>query len=383
MLQEDNIPTPLLARRSVWILLSLAVMAGVAYLLMSSTDTVDVEQIAEPIPAQLVTVERIEIGSETVRINVFGEIKPRWSAEVRSAVSGRILQVEDHALAGESVDAGDPLFSIEKTQFEAEVANANLVLSQAELSLLQAQYKTELAQREFKRDGVAPPTDLAVFLPQLQIAKLSVVSARQQLVTAQKRVSDADVTAPFSGIVTERFVSLGQSVSTGDRLVKLVDDENFELVVEMNQQNWRLMQHPVSGQTAEIHNESGKIISSATVRQGGGFLNESTRQYRLFLDLPASDNGAILSGDFVKVVIPGRTIEASLKIPETALTREGYIWFVDDQDRLQRHSPTILFREKSRIIIAVPEGGPEFLVAATPLASFLPGQTVQPLESGE
>ncbi|WP_282605135.1 efflux RND transporter periplasmic adaptor subunit [Pelagibius sp. Alg239-R121] len=370
-------------RRWVWFLISLTVLGAVAGFLWTADDTVDVSQNAEPAPAPLVSVAQVFVKPETARIEVFGEVKPRWSAEIRAAVSGRVTEVKNRALAGGRVSAGQALFEIEKTQYEADVATAELELEQAKLALLQAQLKTELARRQFRRDGTDPPHHFALRLPQLRVAEFSVASAERKLTAAQKHYSNTVVTAPFSGIVTERFVSLGQSVTAGDRLARLVDDRRFELAVEVSRENWDLMQQPVSGQTAEIFDQKGKPIAVATARQGGGFLDQRTRQFRVFLDLTAAENGSVLSGDFVRVVLPGRKLDATISIPETALTREGYIWFVDSEEQLRRHIPNILFRNENRIVIAAPKGEPVYRVAITPLASFLPKQWVQPLEAGE
>ena len=90
----------------------------------------------------------------------------------------------------------------------------------------------------------------------------------------------------------------------------------------------------------------------------------------------------VLSGDFVRVLLPGVTVSDALDIPASALTQEGYVWHVDTDDRLQRIHPGVLFRRQDRVIVSAPEGGDTWRVARTPLVSFLPGRRVRAQDAG-
>ncbi|WP_029062944.1 hypothetical protein [Labrenzia sp. DG1229] len=190
----------------VWFLLSLMVLGSVLLYLYSAEDTVDVEKNTDTESAPVVSVEPISLRSQVAQIEVLAEINPQWSAEVRAEVSGRIVKVEDAALAGARVDNAEVLFEIDKTQYAADVASAELALAIAELKLLEAQNKTYISRRQFQRDGTEPKTDLALHLPQLNIAHLSVTSAERQLNAARSKHSQTTITAPFLGVVTDRLL---------------------------------------------------------------------------------------------------------------------------------------------------------------------------------
>ena len=97
----------------------------------------------------------------------------------------------------------------------------------------------------------------------------------------------------------------------------------------------------------------------------------------MFLEVPEPSDG-ILSGDFLRVAFTGRLIDGALTLPETALTRAGHVWFVGEDDLLQRAEPDILFRSGNTITIAAPAQSGDWRVARAPLASFLPGLRVTP-----
>ncbi|MTI02068.1 efflux RND transporter periplasmic adaptor subunit [Roseibium sp. RKSG952] len=364
-------------RRWLWIGLSLSLLIAVVLLVFEAEDTIDVQKTDTPPPPPLVSVVSVSAQAVQAEISTFAEVRPRWDAELRSAVSGRITAVHDGALAGSRVDLGDPLFSVEKAQYESAVAAAEMELEQAQLALLRAQNDVTVARRQFERDKKEPPTELAIRLPQLRIAEKTVASAKSRLNAAQRDLADTEVSAPFSGFVTRRAASLGQTVSPGDPLVRLSDNRQFELVAEFNQDDWALLQHPISGSLATLTLRNGNRIGQARIRRGGGFLNQETRQMRVFLEVSEPDE-RVLAGDFVRVSIPGRTISDTLTFPESSLTRAGYVWVVDGGNLLQRIKPHILFRADNAVTITAPEGQGPWHIAKTPLASFLPGQRVTP-----
>jgi len=372
-----------------WLIGSIVLFLAVLFFLIVAEDEIEVSQSENSKPLQLVSIETVTLNSEKAEINIYGSIRPRWSAELRSAVSGRVTKVHAEALAGESVAKGTALIAIEKTPYVAEVAAAALALKEAELAVWQAKNKTTVARRMFKRSGKKPPNNLSLHLPQLNIAKSAVALAKARLASAQQRLENTIVTAPFSGHVTQRYVSPGQTVNMSDPLVKLVDDQFFEMALDVSKDQWALLQKPVSGLTAKLFNKDNDFIAEAKIRQAGGFLDEQTRQYKVFLDIENTQNKKILSGDFVKVKLPGRLVESVLNSPASALTQEGFIWYVDAKNHLQRFSPQIIFRRDDRIIIKAPEISAQqepqtdFAIAITPLASFLPGQIVQPKKRGD
>ena len=288
---------------------------------------------------------------------------------------GAVVEVLDSALAGERVDAGTTLVTIENSRYLAELAAAQLALDEAHLALWRAKNATLVAKREFERTKTKPPNDLALKLPQLGIAKSAVTAAEARVAAANRQLSDTTITAPFSGFVTERFVSPGQIVSAGDRIVRLADNTNFELTAELGRKDWLLLKRPLSGQTAKVLDQSDALVVQARIRRGGGFLDEATRQYKVFLEI--NEPESVLSGDFLRVVLPGITVPVAMRIPASSLTQKGYIWYVDDDGRLQRTTPKVLFRRHDRIVIEAPQGLETLRIATTPLASFLPGQKVR------
>ncbi len=364
-------------RRRVWIGVASALLVAVVVLLFWTEDTADVTRSDVAASAQAVTVFEVHSADSVATISAFAELRPRWDADIRAAVSGRIINVNESALAGERVETGALLFTIEKTPYETSLAAAALSVDQAKLALVNAKNDVALAREEAELLNVSQPNELVLRLPQLRIAERSVASAKAQLEDARRQLSDTDVRAPFSGVVTERMASLGQTVAVGEPLVHLSDNRHYELVVELRETDWALLERPIAGQDVKLYRRSGALLGKARIRQGGGYLDQQTRQPRIFIDV-ADPSDDVIAGDFVRVEFTGRRVAKTLTIPEAALTRSGFVWMVDADDLLVRMEPEILFRADGDLIIEAPGTAGPWRIAATPLASFLPGLRVAP-----
>ncbi|MEM8554851.1 MAG: efflux RND transporter periplasmic adaptor subunit [Pseudomonadota bacterium] len=312
----------------------------------------------------------------------FAQIRPLWSAELHASTGGRILEVTEKALAGRRVAIGDLLIRLEDNGLIADLREAELALAEAELALVQARNQTELRRRQAVRASVSEPTDLSLLLPEMRIAERAVTSAEARAAAAQAALRLAEIRAPFDGYVTARSVSPGQSVSPGDTLVSLVDGTRFELETGLSTRQWRLLNHPLGGTDAEVWSLQGTRLGSAQVRNAGGFRDEDTREFKVFLevarDADAPQDVQLLSNDLVELVFKGRQFDETLTLPETSLTRDGAVWYLDADDRLRRLEPDVLWQGDGDVVILAPDPDQSYRIAVTPLVSFLVGAQVSP-----
>lgn len=365
-------------RQIAFLGLSLLVLGAVVAVILMTEDTVDVTQSdAKPAPPS-VSVLVVEAAAQRAEVSSYAELRPQWSAQISAAVSGKILKVHDSALAGTRVAVGEPLITIDSSQYETAVAAAELALEEAKLARLRAENRVVIARKQFQREGADAPNELALHLPELRIANRSVVSAQAQLAAARQGLANTVVKAPFSGFVVARSASLGQTVSQGDALLRLADDTRYELELKLSQDDWALLQQPVAGQIARLVDRTGAQVGEARIRNGGGFLDQDTRQIRVFLEVSAPSD-SLLAGAYLRVIIDGQVFEDAVTLPATALTRAGHLWRVDAQNKLVRFAPEILFRTEQTITFAPPDGPGPWRFARVPLAAFLPGQDVTPI----
>src|SRR2546425_6879291 len=126
------------------------------------------------------------------------------SIELRPEVEGRIVGIVFHE--GQEVEQGAPLFQVDSTELAAQVAQL-------------------AAQRALAQQDLARTKDLvtqnAASTADLQRAEATARGAEAQYRLQSTRLGRTTVRAPFAGVVGQRFVSLGDYVTTSSRLLSL------------------------------------------------------------------------------------------------------------------------------------------------------------------
>jgi RND family efflux transporter MFP subunit len=376
-------------RRNKWLIASLALFVLALGLLAVLEETTDIEQKEAALYIPPVSIVTVQPGNYPSVIYTNGEIKPRWSTTLKAMVSGECIKITDKALAGQKVNRGDLLAEIEDSAYQMAVHEAQQALAEAELNLLQEQKKAAQARRDWQRSGVEKtPSVLALNKPQLALAEKTLTAAQSRLSAAKKNLTHTQIRAPFSGLITERHISLGQAISEGEHLLHLIHQNQQEISVTLDKTQWAMLTENWQGETASILNGEGSEIGQAKMVRGGDFLAADTRQYRLFLEIQGGVGNTLPTGDFVQVQLPGRMVHNALYILSSALTRDGFIWYVDEHERLRKFKAEVLFHRNDAIVVQAPhnelagdKATPAWRVATTPLASFLAGNRVAPVES--
>ncbi|MCV0424776.1 MAG: efflux RND transporter periplasmic adaptor subunit [Roseibium sp.] len=374
-------------RRALWIALALVSLAGVAGFLSSLEDTADVNEVASALVLRPVGYVNAEVGEHAGLVSVFAEVKPRWQVDLRSRVAGIVTEIAPSALGGSRVDLDTVLLKLEPASYQANLEEARSALKTAEFELLQKQKKRDIALKDWR--AVNPnqdPPDLAIHLPEVRVAEQSVAAAEARVGAAEFDLKSTSIRAPFDAIVTERSVSPGQSVNEGDVLFSLLDDSLLDIRVSLAPKEWALLRTGWDTMNAELFSEAGAWIGSAMLKRGGGFLDPKSRRYQLFLEVEATEHSEVLPGQFVRVGLPGTSIGNTLRIPESALTQNGFVWFLDPSDRLQRYEAAALFRDNGEVIVKAPSGnsgGDVLRIVRLPMSAYLPGQQVAPVIAGD
>lgn len=374
-------------RKAVWIALALAVLGIVVLYLDTLEDVAEVTETGIPAALRPVTVVDAKTGSHSGTISVFAEIVPRWKVDLRSRVAGIVKDVSPSALAGSRIAKETVLLTLEDAPFLASLEEARHTLQNAEFELRQKENKRNIALKDWRavNPGEEPP-EMAVHLPEVRVAEQSVAAANARVGSAEFDLRSTLIKAPFNAIVTKRLVSPGQTVNEGDVLISLLDDSQLDLRVSLSPNEWRLLAANWEDGQAVLFDDAGARIGTARVKRGGGFLEPQSRRYQLFLEVEKSADTRALPGQFVRVALKGKELEGTLRIPESALTQNGFVWFVDPSNRLQRYETSALFRDNGDVVVQAPENTPAgetLRIVRLPMSAYLPGQKVAPMEGGK
>ena len=154
----------------------------------------------------------------------------RVSAESPGTIQAFNVQV------GDAVEQGAVLASIDCREHEinADIAAAELDVAQARLGLANTQLAN--ARQLSAKQGISQE-QLEERRASFAGATAEVEKARASLAAAKRLVANCEVKAPFAGIVVERIASVGDYVSVGTPLVRLLDTSSLEVAARVQQQD--------------------------------------------------------------------------------------------------------------------------------------------------
>ncbi|MBL8513780.1 MAG: efflux RND transporter periplasmic adaptor subunit [Betaproteobacteria bacterium] len=255
-------------------------------------------------------------------IPVSGTVRPVTQAMVKSKVSGEISQL--HVREGERVAAGQVLVSIDTADLRARHESQQAMIAEAKARLDLAK-KTEQNNRQLLAKNFISQTAFDSTVSSLEVAESNYKAAVAQGAITQKALADAQVRAPFGGIIAKRAVNIGEKVTSDAPLVHVVDLSRMELEAPVpvsdipSVKPGQEIAFKVDG--FESREFKGKIERINPAAEAG------SRSISIFVALPNAD-GALKGGMFANGTLAAASRTAVPSVPIAALIAEGGQSFV-------------------------------------------------------
>ena len=267
---------------------------------------------------------------ESRTIQLPGEILPFLTVSLHAKVQSYV----DRVLVdrGSGVKEGDLLVQLSAPEIEAQVAEAESKVQAAEADRLQAEAQLAAAQSTYDRLKTASQTPGAVAGNELILAEKqkdaaqALANSRQQAgkaaAAAVRAIKDLQsylkMTAPFSGVVTDRLVHPGALVGPGNdiALLALQQISHLRLVVSVPEEN---VGGIAAGATVSFQVPAwpGRTFSGKVARISHA-LDQKTRTMPVELDVLNTD-GSLSPGMFPSVKWPVHRSMPSLYVPKTSV----------------------------------------------------------------
>jgi RND family efflux transporter MFP subunit len=307
------------------------------------------EKVFEFAPGDLVQLAREPLGRP---IPVSGSVRPVLAATVRSKVAAEVAQI--HVNEGDRVPAGQPLATLDTADLKARAdrEHAGLAEARARLDLARknAANSKALLEKSFISQNAYDSAKSAV-----DVAEANLKSAEAQTAIAERALADAQVRAPFQGIVAKRFVNVGDKVAADMPVLQLVDLSRMELEAQLPLNEipfvnvGQRIAFRVDGfPTREFAGKVERINPSAEA---------GSRSISIFVSIPNAD-GSLKGGMFANGVLNTAAGTEVDVIPAAALNEEGGQTFVYvlKNGKVERRTLTLGVRNKERGLVEVREG---------------------------
>jgi RND family efflux transporter MFP subunit len=302
--------------------------------------------------AETATLETAVAGYESAAMErVFdGTVEAVHQATVSAQTAGRIAEVGYDV--DDFVEAGSVL--VRFTDVEQSTA-----LRQAEAQLAEARARSTEAEEEYRRAqnlrerNLGSQRDLDAALASRNSARARVTAAESAVRAARQQLDYTVVEAPYAGIVTERHVEVGETVTPGQPLMSGLSLERLRVVVDLPQ-----------SVAAEVRKEPSAFIvtDEGRVEAAGITLfpiaDPVTNTFRVRLDLPDGQFG-LYPGMFVKAAFRIGETERLLIPTEAILNRSevtGVYVVTPDRIRLRQIRTGQAFESRTEVLSGLDAG---------------------------
>jgi RND family efflux transporter MFP subunit len=346
-----------------YLLIALAVTMG-----LSACTGVRTARANEKTPRTTVGVATVGRKTLDRQITLSSELVPFQEIDVYAKESGYVKKLSvDY---GSRVRTGQVMATLEIPELEAqlqedqaEIANASDRMNRAQHELMRYQAQYKALHLEYTRlDGVfqtqpgivaqqevddAQGKDLAAASQvdageaALQAAKSYMAVAKAKLAHDQSLYDYSKITAPFAGVVTERYANLGTLVQAGTAsstqampIVKLSEDDLFRLVIPVPESYVRYIR---IGEPVDVRVPSLNRTFPGKVARFSVDVKESTRTMHTEVDIPNPQH-LLMPGLYAETDLMLEQKNDVFTVPLQAVDHEGdktTVYVVNKDQRIE------------------------------------------------
>lgn len=372
-----------------------ALAASVALALSSCGKADEAAQGGQPAgreaPAPVVGVVTVHPQTVALTVELPGRLESLRTADVRAQVGGiiqkRLFQ------EGSYVRAGQPLYQIDSSTYEASLESARAQLATAQATLAKADADLARYKPLVSADAISKQEyDAAVTAK--RSAEAGVKAAQAAIKSAGISLNRSRITAPISGFIGQSKVSEGTLLNAGDVTVLATIRQTNPMYVNVTQSASEVMK--LRRQIAE-----GKLLAAdgaiavgikfddGTVYPEKGRLlfadptvNESTGQITLRAAVP-NDQNILMPGLYVRVLMDQVAADNAFVVPQQAVTRgaKDTVMIVNAQGGMEPREVTVAQQQGTNwIVTSGLKDGDKVVVEGISIAGITGAKKVTPKE---
>lgn len=277
-------------------------------------------------PAIAVKVSGTTADNNGEFVTASGKIEAENSATVSTRMMGYITKL--NVKVGQKVSVGQLLVSINNTDLQAKKA-------QVDASILQATAGYNNAKKDYDRfttlfnQQSASQKELDDMTSRYEMAKAGVEGAKQMRNEVLAQFSYSNITAPFSGEVTNTYIKEGDMANPGMPLVSIEGASQLQVTAMVSESDITSI---TNGMNVNVLIKSTNQELAGQVVEVSGSAKNTGGQYLVKVNLKNAGS-KVLSGMFVNVQFPianqpkttTTTKSDKVLVPESALLHQGQL----------------------------------------------------------
>ncbi|MDV7188220.1 efflux RND transporter periplasmic adaptor subunit [Lutibacter sp. TH_r2] len=250
-------------------------------------------------------------------LNASGKVEAVQNANLSTRMMGFVNNIP--VKVGDKVRKGQLLISINSADINAQKAQVNASITEATAAYTNAEKDYNRFKALFN-DASASQKEMDDMTANYQMAKARLEAANQMKNQVNAQLSYSNITAPFSGVVTGKFINKGDMANPGMPLISVEAPGKYQVVAMVPESEITQIK---SGTNVNVTIKStGKVVKGKVTEVSTSAKNTGG-QYLVKVVLDKTDV-KLLSGMFTSVQFPvAKAVSNSTLIPTSALVKRG------------------------------------------------------------
>ena len=342
-------------------------------------------------PPRVVEVVVDEVVAEPYqpRSEYVGRLQAQDDVNIQAKVQGYLLTRDFRE--GELVQAGDVLYTIDASEYEAALARAKADLAAAIANQANAQRNFKRGQ-ELLPKGAISQAEMDNLTAKKLDADARIESGKAQVTSAEVNLGFTTMHAPFTGRIGRSAVSPGDLVGPNSgNLTTLVSIDPIEALFQVSEATYiaalaERLDHPGGPQPEDLADieVTLRLANGATYPEVGTIdyfanrIDEVTGTLEARAKIPNSD-ALLVPGQYVRVVLQDTNLLEGLFIPQAAVQADqqgSFVLLVDGSNTVVRRNVDLGDRFDDMVLVnrGVDEGD---RIIVRGLQQVRPGMPVQ------
>ncbi|GAB3803652.1 efflux RND transporter periplasmic adaptor subunit [Spirosoma humi] len=299
-----------------------AVLSGMGFLLSQcGNSSAEKNAMAETPVDEEIRYEAIRVTASrpTSELNLPGELESYYETDLYPRVSSYVKAL--HVDIGDQVRKGQVLAELEAPELTANLTEAYSKVKAAEAVYGASKGTFLRVLRTSRTLGAISPVDLETSRTKAISDSLAVVAANAHYSSVQQLVSYLKITAPFTGVITDRRLSPGAFVGPGGQngvpmlKIKQLDRLRLRIAVPEAYLGDIRRGNPVQFSVRSFRNQT----FTGRINRVSNNVRPETRSELIEIDFP-NKGGKLKPGMFASVRLPvSSSGEGSLYVPKSAV----------------------------------------------------------------
>ena len=343
----------------------------------------------QPVPT---TVRAITVTPQPVRLTVSsqGTVMPNTESDLVPEVSGRVVTMSPALIAGGYFNEGDVLLELDDADYRAAVSRASANLTRAQAENEHAKYEYE-RHRELESRQLSSRSMMEGALRSSRVASAALKDARVALEQTQRDLSRTRIIAPFTGLVRNEQVDVGQFISRGAPIAKIYATDFVEIRLPLADRQLAFLNLPL-GTRGQLPVDQRPVVTlhadyaGRTYSWNGEIIRteaEIDMKSRMVHVVARVENEAqetpLNVGMYVEAEIEGVLADNIVVLPRNALRNGNQVLVVDAEDKLRFRQVTPLRLYGNQVLIQSGLNAGE-RVCISPIQTAIDGMPVNAID---